>query len=160
MDTTLNLLIFMRLQMRDQIEMMEEFHRAFGHPVNQPELLTGERGNLLADYSSNLKFIQLREKLHSEECDELRLEMWECFSSGKITPNLLKEGADLLYVVFGTFVSLGLGDQLIEAFKRVHESNMSKLENGKPIYREDGKVLKGKDYKPPNLDDLVGSLFS
>lgn len=44
-------------------------------------------------------------------------------------------------------MSLGLGDELIEAFKRVHESNMSKLgEDGRPIYREDGKVLKG-----PNL---------
>jgi predicted HAD superfamily Cof-like phosphohydrolase len=68
----------------------------------------------------------------------------------------LKEGADLLYVLLGTFVSLGLGDQLIEAFERVHISNMSKLdENGKPIYREDGKVLKGPNYKSPNLEDLV-----
>jgi len=43
-----------------------------------------------------------------------------------------------------------------EAFKRVHESNMSKLgEDGKPIYREDGKVLKGPNYKEPDLGDLV-----
>ena len=39
---------------------------------------------------------------------------------------------------------------------RVHESNMSKLDdNGKPIYRDDGKVLKGPNYTPPNLEDLV-----
>jgi len=45
---------------------------------------------------------------------------------------------------------------LDEAMHRVHESNMSKLdEDGKPIYREDGKVLKGPNYSPPNLEDLV-----
>ena len=45
---------------------------------------------------------------------------------------------------------------LDEAYKRVHRSNMSKLdENGKPIYREDGKVLKGPNYYLPNLKDLV-----
>lgn len=42
-----------------------------------------------------------------------------------------------------------------QAFKRVHDSNMSKLENGKPILREDGKVLKGKGYKPALLTDLI-----
>lgn len=43
-----------------------------------------------------------------------------------------------------------------EAFKRVHESNMSKLDDdGKPIRREDGKVLKGPNYKPPVLTDLI-----
>ena len=45
---------------------------------------------------------------------------------------------------------------LDEAMHRVHESNMSKLdEYGKPIFREDGKVLKGPKYQPPNLEDLV-----
>ena len=129
--------------------MMEEFHRAFGHPVNEPWLI---RVN---------GFIKLREKLHNEECKELNEELWNSFAKEKINPNLLKEGADLLYVLLGTFVSLGLGEQLIEAFKRVHESNMSKLgEDGKPIYREDGKVMKGPNYKAPNLDDLIGSLFT
>jgi len=45
---------------------------------------------------------------------------------------------------------------LDEAMRRVHESNMSKLgEDGKPIYRADGKVLKGPNYKPPYLNDLI-----
>lgn len=50
-----------------------------------------------------------------------------------------------------------VGDMVFnEAFRRVHASNMSKLgPNGKPIYREDGKVLKGPNYKPPALDDLA-----
>ena len=51
-------------------------------------------------------------------------------------------------------VALGLPVQ--EAFNRVHASNMSKLdEDGNPIYREDGKVMKGPNYKPPYLEDLV-----
>ena len=45
-----------------------------------------------------------------------------------------------------------------EAFRRVHESNMSKLgDDGKPLRREDGKILKGPNYKPPVLDDLLAS---
>jgi predicted HAD superfamily Cof-like phosphohydrolase len=49
-----------------------------------------------------------------------------------------------------------MGWDLDKAMERVHESNMSKLdEYGKPIYREDGKVLKGPNYNPPNLEDLV-----
>lgn len=66
----------------------------------------------------------------------------------------LKELADLVYVCF-QFAASQEWD-LDEAMRRVHKSNMSKLgENGKPIYRADGKVLKGPNYMPPNLDDLV-----
>jgi len=66
----------------------------------------------------------------------------------------LKELTDLLYVVWQFAENMGW--DLDEAWKRVHESNMSKLdENGKPIYREDGKVLKGPFYKNPILGDLV-----
>ena len=66
----------------------------------------------------------------------------------------LKELADLVYVCF-QFAASQEWD-LDEAMRRVHRSNMSKLdENGKPIYREDGKVLKGPNYKPPELDDIV-----
>lgn len=58
-------------------------------------------------------------------------------------------------------MALGVADKFEEAFKRVHESNMSKLgDDGKPIYREDGKVLKGPHYKPPNLEDLIGTVPS
>jgi len=49
-----------------------------------------------------------------------------------------------------------MGWDLDKAMDRVHQSNMSKLgEDGLPIYRDDGKVLKGPNYKPPNLEDLV-----
>ena len=65
----------------------------------------------------------------------------------------LKELADLVYVCYQYAENMGWF--LDEALNRVHESNLSKLdEDGKPIYREDGKVLKGPNYKPPNLEDL------
>ena len=65
----------------------------------------------------------------------------------------LKELADLVYVCYQFAENMGWF--LDEALNRVHESNMSKLdEEGNPIYREDGKVLKGPNYKPPDLSDL------
>ena len=66
----------------------------------------------------------------------------------------LKELADLVYVCF-QFAASQEWD-LDEAMHRIHESNMSKLgEDGKPLYRVDGKVLKGPNYKPPVLNDLI-----
>ena len=66
----------------------------------------------------------------------------------------LKELADLVYVCFQYATNMGW--DLDEALTRVHLSNLSKLDdNGEPIYREDGKVLKGPNYQPPNLSDLV-----
>jgi len=65
----------------------------------------------------------------------------------------LKELADLIYVCYQYAENMGWF--LDEALDRVHKSNMSKLDDdGNPIYREDGKVLKGPNYKPPNLSDL------
>ncbi len=65
----------------------------------------------------------------------------------------LKELADLVYVCYQYAENMGWF--LDEALDRVHKSNMSKLdEDGNPIYREDGKVLKGPNYKPPTLEDL------
>lgn len=68
---------------------------------------------------------------------------------------LLKELADLVYVCYGYADRFGW--DLDEAFRRVHLSNMSKLDpvTGKPIFREDGKILKSSSYKEPNLGDLV-----
>ena len=71
-----------------------------------------------------------------------------------VKADALKELADLVYVCYQYAANMRW--DLDEAMHRVHESNMSKLdEDGKPIYREDGKVLKGPNYKPPNLEDLV-----
>jgi predicted HAD superfamily Cof-like phosphohydrolase len=66
----------------------------------------------------------------------------------------LKELADLVYVCF-QYASCQEWD-LDQALLRVHESNLSKLgDDGQPIYREDGKVLKGPNYQPPDLTDLI-----
>ena len=66
----------------------------------------------------------------------------------------LKELADLVYVC--AQYAENMEWDLEQALRRVHQSNMSKLDDdGKPIYREDGKVLKGPNYKPPKLTDLV-----
>ena len=66
----------------------------------------------------------------------------------------LKELADLVYVC--AQYAENMDWDLEQALRRVHKSNMSKLgEDGKPIKREDGKVLKGPNYQPPDLSDLV-----
>jgi predicted HAD superfamily Cof-like phosphohydrolase len=68
--------------------------------------------------------------------------------------HLLKEIADLRYVAGGLAVALGM--ELEAADAAVHESNMSKLgDDGKPIRRDDGKVLKGPNYRAPNLHNMV-----
>lgn len=92
----------------------------------------------------------LRLKLITEEFQEFK----EGIEEGLDLAHITKELADLLYVVYGTGIALGV--DLDEAMKRVHESNMSKLDDGgNPIYNSYGKVLKGENYKPPNLTDLV-----
>lgn len=66
----------------------------------------------------------------------------------------LKELADLVYVCY-QYAAAKEWD-LDVALKRIHQSNLSKLdEYGKPILREDGKILKGPCYQPPNLKDLI-----
>ena len=71
-----------------------------------------------------------------------------------IKAECLKELADLVYVCYQYAENMGWF--LDEALDRVHKSNMSKLgEDGKPVYREDGKVLKGPNYEPPTLTDLI-----
>lgn len=67
---------------------------------------------------------------------------------------IVKQQARVSRALQGNLDKYGDG-VFMEAFNRVHESNMSKLGlDGKPIYREDGKVLKGPNYKKPNLEDL------
>lgn len=119
--------------------LVKHFHEAYGHPIS-----------VRPDYD----LTKLRIKLIEEECAELVEELWNCATTGQIPPNLLKEIGDLRYVISGLCVAYGIDEE--ECVRRVHESNMSKLgEDGKPIYREDGKVLKGPNYAPPDMTDLV-----
>ena len=102
------------------------------------------------DASKEEEIIKLRQRLIMEEAGEVYDELDRPVINRVA---LTKELADLLYVVYGTAEQLNL--PLEPAFNRVHRSNMSKLDdNGKPIYREDGKVLKGPNYEKPKLDDL------
>lgn len=94
----------------------------------------------------------------SEQVAELQYdliceEFIEFGDSDADSENELKELADLAYVCFQYAAAKGW--DLSEALNRVHRSNMSKLVNGKPLRREDGKVLKGPNYQPPILSDLL-----
>ena len=63
---------------------------------------------------------------------------------------------DMLYILCGTIISHGLQDKIEEIFQEIQNSNMSKLgKNGKPIYREDGKVLKGPNYFKPDIKGIL-----
>jgi phosphoribosyl-ATP pyrophosphohydrolase len=92
---------------------------------------------------------ELASKLIVEEFKEFMDE------TGDDQAALLKELADLVYVCYGYADRFGW--DLDEAFRRVHLSNMSKLDpvTGKPIFREDGKILKSSAYREPSLKDLV-----
>lgn len=61
--------------------------------------------------------------------------------------------ADILYVVYGTAIAYGI--PIDEVFDEVHSSNLSKFENGSPVRREDGKILKGKNYFKPDIEKIL-----
>jgi NTP pyrophosphatase (non-canonical NTP hydrolase) len=109
-----------------------------------------------ADIIKERDLLKMRTKLIEEETKEAAQEtLWEDALGNPVIDKaeLTKELADLLYVTYGMAVTFGL--PIDEVFERVHRSNMSKLgDDGKPIYREDGKVLKGPNYQPPDLTDL------
>lgn len=90
--------------------------------------------------------IDLQFELIAEEYDEL------CNAENYVEG--LDAIADLIYVLIG--LALKAGFDLDGAFREVHRSNMSKLgADGKPLYREDGKILKGPNFTPPNLDAYI-----
>ena len=116
------------------LALVRQFQQVMGQPLN-------------IEYVQNSDADRLRLKLVSEEFDEV--------CSSETPDNLLKELADLVYVTYG--YSATFGWDLDEAVRRVHASNMSKLgPDGTPVLREDGKVLKGQNYREPNLLDLMG----
>ncbi len=64
---------------------------------------------------------------------------------------------DMLYILTGTIVKHNMGHLIEDVFNEIHRSNMSKLgDDNKPIYRNDGKVMKGPNYSPPELKHLIG----
>ena len=117
-------------------DMLKQFHETYLAKRNRK-------------WSEEPELETLATKLIHEECAEFMDE------TGDDQAALLKELADLVYVCYGYADRFGW--DLDEAFRRVHLSNMSKLDpvTGKPIFREDGKILKSSGYKEPNLRDLV-----
>jgi predicted HAD superfamily Cof-like phosphohydrolase len=95
---------------------------------------------------------ELQANLIHEEHQEF-LEAFEGEVDGLPITDQLKELADLVFVCYQFAAARGW--DLDTAMRRVFESNMSKLVDGKPLRRSDGKVLKGPNYQPPILDDLV-----
>jgi predicted HAD superfamily Cof-like phosphohydrolase len=64
---------------------------------------------------------------------------------------------DMMYILCGTILKHGLQDVIEEVFEEIQRSNMSKLDkNGQPIFREDGKILKGKNYFKPDIKAVLG----
>jgi len=99
----------------------------------------------------NSDIVKLRVDLIDEELRELQ-EACETKDMVEVADAL----SDLLYVVYGAGHAFGI--DLARTFEEVHRSNMSELgEDGKPIYREDGKVLKGPNFKLPNLKKIIDS---
>ena len=101
--------------------------------------------------------LKLQQTLIDEEHLEVAhayLDLLEDITNKRAREHLLKELADLVYVCHQ--MAAAFGWDLQTAHNRVHASNMSKLgEDGKPIRREDGKILKGPNYFVPSLIDLV-----
>ena len=118
-------------------ELVGDFMEVFGQEVHcEPTLRDQETRDLRVD-------------LIAEELEELELAL-----SNKDIVEVADALTDLLYVVYGAGHAFGI--DLDECFDEVHESNMSKLgEDGRPLYRKDGKVLKGPNYFPPNLKEIV-----
>lgn len=127
--------------MLSPIEMVEEFHDAFNvHNNKEPQLLPEE------------DFL-LRHKLMKEENDEYLDACWD----GDIV-GIADALGDQLYILLGTMLKHGLQHKMEDVFVEIHRSNMSKLgPDGKPILREDGKVLKGPNYFKPNIKKILES---
>ena len=139
--------IKMEKDMKTNYELVREFHESFGAELDQPITYDG---------------IALRSSLMKEEMEEVKKELTECtmdlsefgYATDSVRTNLLKELCDLLYVIYGTAATFGM--DIDGAFKEVHRSNMSKLgEDGKPIKRADGKILKGDGYTVADVREFI-----
>lgn len=133
--------------MRKQLGNLEEFHTAFECVLNDsPNLVDRETFEL------RFKLLQEENEEYLDACDSLDL------------VEIADALGDQLYIVLGTIVTHGLQHIIEEVFQRIHESNMSKLVEGKPLInginvfddtRPIGKIIKPDTYVPVNLTDLV-----
>ena len=119
---------------------MKEFHEAFGLGVKESPM-----ANLPEEK------IKLRFDLMAEENEEY-LEAAQDNDLVEVADAL----GDMLYILCGTILEHGMQYKIEEVFNEIQKSNMSKLgADGKPIYREDGKVLKGPNYFEPDILSIL-----
>ncbi|TCI94370.1 nucleoside triphosphate pyrophosphohydrolase family protein [Tenacibaculum sp. M341] len=126
--------------MKEKIDAVKAFHTAFGLGVNESPIVN------LSDATKMLRFNLMKEE--NEEYLEA------------VQNNDLVETADalgdMLYILCGTIIEHGMQYKIDEVFNEIQKSNMSKLgEDGKPIYREDGKVMKGPNYFKPDIKKIL-----
>lgn len=126
--------------MKKRIACVKEFHEAFG--LGLKETPTADLGP-----AKN----KLRFELMKEENNEY-LEAAENNDLVEVADAL----GDMLYILCGTILEHGMQYKIEEVFQEIQRSNMSKLgADGKPIYRKDGKVLKGPDYFKPAIKAIL-----
>jgi predicted HAD superfamily Cof-like phosphohydrolase len=126
--------------MKNKIKAVKEFHEAFGLGVQQSPV-----ANL------SMKKLKLRFDLMDEENKEY-LEAAENNDLIEVADAL----GDMLYILCGTILEHGMQYKIEEVFNEIQRSNMSKLgADGTPIYREDGKVMKGPNYFKPNIESIL-----
>lgn len=126
--------------MKNQLDAVKLFHESFGLGVEQaPKASLGDAVNML------------RYNLMKEENEEY-LEAVQANDLTEVADAL----GDMLYILCGTIISHGLQYKITEVFEEIQRSNMSKLgHDGKPIYREDGKVMKGPNYFKPDFRKIL-----
>ena len=128
------------MTIQQTINEVEKFHDAFGIKNNYHPTVTLSQED-----------IELRYKLMQEENEEYL----EAARKGDLV-EVADALGDQLYILCGTILKHGLQFKIEEIFTEIQRSNMSKLdENGKPIYREDGKVLKSTLYFKPNISKIL-----
>jgi predicted HAD superfamily Cof-like phosphohydrolase len=126
--------------MKNKIKAVQEFHEAFG---------LGIQHSPVAKLEANK--IKLRFDLMAEENEEY-LEAAAKNDLVEVADAL----GDMLYILCGTILEHGMQHKIEEVFNEIQRSNMSKLgSDGKPIYREDGKVMKGPNYFKPNILEII-----
>ena len=133
--------------MQTNFQKVGEFMRCMGQDVKTSPVSTVEN-----------KLVHLRMDLIKEEAVELEEEFISILKTNdnplKLR-DLAKELTDLLYVVYGAGHAFGI--DLDKCFEEVHNSNLSKLgSDGRPVYRDDGKVVKGPNYMAPDMRKIIG----
>ena len=122
--------------MKKQMNAVKDFHDTFGLSYNDSPTVTLEK-----------KIIELRYNLMKEENEEY-IEAARKNDIIEVADAL----GDMLYILCGTIIEHGMSDIIEDVFDEIQKSNMSKLgADGKPIYRKDGKVMKGPNYFKPNF---------